>query len=339
MFLVRESQAGDLDQILKVAEHLDSYNLPFDREAIKEILERSAAAFAGTIPESERSFTFVVENHDTGEIVGTSMLYAQHGTRSSPHVYLDVLQDEHYSETLGKYMVHQALLIGYNYNGPTEIGGLILLPEYRGHAESLGKLVSFARFLYIAMNRSVFRDEVLSELLPQLEEDGTSRMWKHFGKRFTGLPYREADRLSKDNKEFIKSLFPQGMVHTSLFPKEVRDEIGQVGEQTKGVQKMLTDIGFRYANQIDPFDGGPHFSARTDEITLVANATRHTFSGSGEQDESADRHLVACAPSEGHGFRACWTTLKSSQGELQLAPEVAEVLALAADGEFWAVVA
>lgn len=337
MFLVRESQAEDLDQILKVAEHLDSYNLPFDREAIKEILERSGAAFAGKLPPVERSFTFVVENHETGEIVGTSMLYAQHGTHSSPHVYLDVLQDEHYSETLGKYMVHQALLIGYNYNGPTEIGGLILLPEYRGHAESLGKLVSFARFLYIAMNRSVFRDEVLSELLPQLEEDGTSRMWKHFGKRFTGLPYREADRLSKDNKEFIKSLFPQGMVHTSLFPKEVRDEIGQVGEQTKGVQRMLTKIGFRYANQIDPFDGGPHFIARTNEITLVANAKRHTLSATKEQNESGERYLAASAPNEGRGFRACWATLEASQAEAQLAPGVAKVLELAADDEFWAV--
>jgi arginine N-succinyltransferase len=35
---------------------------------------------------------------------------------------------------------------------------------------------------------------------------------------------------------------------------------------------MLRRIGFEYAGQIDPFDGGPHFAARTDEITLVANA-------------------------------------------------------------------
>ena len=28
---------------------------------------------------------------------------------------------------------------GYNYSGPTEIGGLILLPEYRRSSEALGK--------------------------------------------------------------------------------------------------------------------------------------------------------------------------------------------------------
>ena len=32
---------------------------------------------------------------------------------------------------------------------------------------------------------------------------------------------------------------------------------------------MLSRIGFRYAERVDPFDGGPHFIAPTDEITLI----------------------------------------------------------------------
>ena len=36
---------------------------------------------------------------------------------------------------------------------------------------------------------------------------------------------------------------------------------------------MLRRIGFDYAGQIDPFDGGPHFMAGTDDITLVKNAS------------------------------------------------------------------
>jgi arginine N-succinyltransferase len=32
---------------------------------------------------------------------------------------------------------------------------------------------------------------------------------------------------------------------------------------------MLRRIGFEYADRIDPFDGGPHFIAKTDDITLV----------------------------------------------------------------------
>jgi arginine N-succinyltransferase len=53
----------------------------------------------------------------------------------------------------------------------------------------------------------------------------------------------------------------------------VQELIGQVGPNTKAVEKVLREIGFTYAHRIDPFDGGPHFQARTDDITLV-RATR-----------------------------------------------------------------
>jgi arginine N-succinyltransferase len=32
---------------------------------------------------------------------------------------------------------------------------------------------------------------------------------------------------------------------------------------------MLARIGFRYAQRVDPFDGGPHFVASTDDVPLV----------------------------------------------------------------------
>lgn len=339
MFVVRESRPDDVEGILAVAKHLDSVNLPYKRDVIVEILARSAESFTASIPIVDREYTFVLEDPETGQIVGTSMLYAQHGTHKSPHVYLDVLQDEHYSETLDTYLVHQALRIGYNYNGPTEIGGLVVLPEYRGHAQQLGKLLSCTRFLFIAMNREVFRDEVLSELMPRLEEDGTSRLWKHFGKRFTGLQYREADQLSKNNKEFIKSLFPQGMVHTSLFPKAVQAEIGEVGPQTKGVEKLLTRIGFRYSYQIDPFDGGPHFAAPTDDITLVANAKRVSLVVAKEQEGTprAGKRLVAIGRGEGHPFRCTWTTHEPGSLDMIVSREVAAALEIGEGAEAWTV--
>ncbi|MCP4449448.1 MAG: arginine N-succinyltransferase [Myxococcales bacterium] len=340
MFVVRESRPEDVEEILAVAKHLDSYNLPYNREVIIEILQRSSASFAGTIPIVEREFTFVVEDTDAKRIVGTSMLYAQHGTHHSPHVYLDVLQDEHYSETLDTYLVHQALRIGYNYNGPTEIGGLIVLPEFRGHAQSLGKLLSCSRFLFIAMHRDVFRDTILSELLPRLEGDGTSRLWKHYGKRFTGLTYREADQLSKDNKEFIKSLFPQGMVYTSLFPKDVQAEIGEVGPQTKGVERLLRRIGFYYANQIDPFDGGPHFEASTDTITLVANASEVSLASSDTslpEPEEREFHLVAMPRNGEDGFRCTWSPHPPSDSRLALSVDVAKALQAEAGDAAWTV--
>ena len=70
-------------------------------------------------------------------------------------------------------------------------------------------MLSYVRFLFIGMHRDRFRDEVLSELLPPLEPDGTTALWEALGRQFTGLSYQEADRLSKDNKEFIQRAVPR----------------------------------------------------------------------------------------------------------------------------------
>lgn len=272
MFRIRQSLPGDVDQVLAVAEHLDTVNLPAERKHVEGIIERSVKSFASEVPAVDREFLFVLEDLRAKRIIGTSIIYAQHGTKRAPHIFFRVENDERYSYTLDKYFVHQTLRIGYNYNGPTEIGGLILLPEYRRNSEALGKALSYVRFLFMRIHRPLFRDHVLSELLPPLEPDGTSLLWEAMGRKFTGLTYLEADLISKDNKEFINALFPDDPIHTELLPEEARVLIGKVGADTRGVEKMLRRIGFDYAEQIDPFDGGPHFTAATDQISIVRDA-------------------------------------------------------------------
>ncbi len=266
MFLIRDIAPADLDGLEKAAVHLDSVNLPDDRAALAAIIERSCASFAGALPIADRCFTFVAAEAgargQASEPVGTSMLFAQHGSRRAPHVFFDVLEEERYSDTLDRHFAHRVLRIGYNYKGLTEVGGLVLRPEFRRHPERLGRSLAFVRFLYLARHRSLFRDEVLSELMPPLETDGTSLLWEALGRKFTGLTYQEADRLSQTNKEFIRALFPQDPIYATLLPPHVQALIGQVGPDTKGVEKMLREAGFSYANRIDPFDGGPHFRAR-----------------------------------------------------------------------------
>jgi len=163
------------------------------------------------------------------------------------------------------------------------------------------------RFLFMRMHRPLFRDQVISELLPPLEPDGTSKLWEALGRRFTGLTYQEADRLSKDNKEFIHALFPDDPIHTELLSDEVRALIGQVGEETRAVEKMLRRIGFEYANQIDPFDGGPHFIANTDSISVVRDAVELEVrdAAADVDDEEGNRRwaIVGCE-SPGAKFRA-----------------------------------
>src|SRR5215510_6376571 len=161
MFRIRQSYREDVEQVLAVAEHLDTVNLPADRGHIERILDRAERSFTEDLPTLEREYVFVLEDLRKHRIIGTSIIYAQHGTKRAPHIFFRVENDERYSYTLDRYFVHRTLRIGYNYDGPTEIGGLILLPEYRRNVHALGKALSYVRFLFIRIHRPLFRDHVL----------------------------------------------------------------------------------------------------------------------------------------------------------------------------------
>ncbi len=274
MLVLREVSVDDLDGLHRVAAHLNSVNLPADRAILEGQIEHSRRSFSGQLDVFKREYLFVLVDPERQEILGTSMIHAQHGTRRAPHIFFDVMEDERYSESLDRHFVHKVLRIGYNFHGPTEIGGLVLQPSHRRHPQALGKWLSYVRFLYMALHRDRFRDDVISELMPPLEPDGTSLLWEAVGRNFTGMSYQEADRISQTNKEFIRTLFPAEPIYLSLLPRRVQEIVGQVGPATQGVEKMLRQIGFEYAKRIDPFDGGPHFIAKTDEISLVQASTR-----------------------------------------------------------------
>lgn len=290
---IRAAGTGDLDELYGLARFLNTVNLPDDQAAIARILEVSERSFRGEISEPrDREYIFLLRDREQGRAIGTSMIIAQLGRPGEPYIYLDVDREEKYSATLRKHFVHKVLSARYSFDGPTEIGGLVVHPDYRNATEKLGTLISFVRFLFIGVQRGDFRDELLAELLPPLEPDGTSHLWEALGRHFTDLTYSEADRLSKRNKEFISGLFPQGEIYATLLPPRAQAVIGAVGNQTRGVEKILRRVGFRYAERVDPFDGGPHFIARTDDVSLV-RAVRRVELVHDAALRPAERFLVA----------------------------------------------
>ena len=268
VLLLRDARRSDLPSLARLAKVLDTVNLPHDERALAQIVDRSIRSFSGRIRDPlRRHYVFVAEAR--GRVVGTSMVIAQHGTRESPCTFFDVSEREHYSSTIDRHFRHPVLSIGYHFDGPTEIGGLVVEPRARGAPEHPGKQLAFVRFLYMAMHRDRFRETVLAELMPPLTRDGRSRFWEAFGRRFTGLDYRTADRLSRENKEFIQQLFPPVDVYATLFSAGVRKHLGEVGPNTEPVRRLLERVGFRPVSRIDPFDGGPHYEARLEDVTLV----------------------------------------------------------------------
>jgi arginine N-succinyltransferase len=334
---IRGAVPSDEDQLLAVAHHLNTVNLPDDRAAIQAILDHAHKSFTGAVKDPKRrEYVFVLVDTAQNKIVGTSMVIAQLGRKDAPYIYFDVILEERYSATLDRHFSHTTLSIGYSYNGPTEIGGLILAPEYRKATERLGQFISYVRFLYIRMHRELFRDEVLAELLPPLEPDGTSHLWDAVGHKFTGLSYAEADRLSKQNKEFIRGLFPEGPIYATLLSPKAQEVIGKVGVQTRGVEKMLRRIGFRYADRVDPFDGGPHFSAPTDEVSLVKRAHLAKVTKITRDVIVKSRSLVAIELKEAPYFRCVLAECAPvADDAVMLNEDTASHLNVAVGGEVW----
>jgi arginine N-succinyltransferase len=335
---IRGAVPADEDQLFDVATHLNTVNLPADRGEIRGLLDYAQRSFTGAIKDPRRrEYVFVVVDRERNRIVGTSMIIGQLGRRDAPYIYVDVFEEERYSATLDRHFRHVVLKIGYSYNGPTEIGGLIVSPEYRKQPEKLGLLISYVRFLFIKLHRDWFRDELLAELLPPLEPDGTSHLWNALGRKFTDMTYAEADRLSKKNKEFIKGLFPEGPVYASLLPQDAQDVIGKVGMQTKGVERMLRRVGFRYAWRVDPFDGGPHFTAPTDEVSLVQRTQEARVSRLvPEAEASKARALVAIEQPGPPYFRSVATPFRLEEGAaLEITAEAAHALGIAEGAPVW----
>jgi arginine N-succinyltransferase len=339
VYLIRDGQKSDLPGLRKLASELNTVNLPDDERELSSILEKSARSFDGRIRDAfQREYLFVMEEPRSGKVIGSSLIISQHGTRDAPHIFFDVYEKEHYSHSVDRHFRHRVLSIGYNFDGPTEIGGLVVDPQFRGQGKP-GKQLSYVRFLYIAMHRPRFRDRILVELLPRLEEDGRSPLWEALGRKFTGLSYQDADRLSRENKEFIQQLFPPGEIYATLFSQKIQEAIGEVGPESVGARAMLTKIGFRYDERIDPFDGGPHHSAPTELIEPIrcfrrAKLARQRLpTGAEPSPGEVDERLVAVERGQGRNrFRAVRTVCAFRDAEAQL-PQAAVDALEAEDGE------
>ncbi|MFU8805374.1 MAG: arginine N-succinyltransferase, partial [Bradymonadaceae bacterium] len=330
MFVVREVQPGDLDDLEELAGHLDTLNLPADRARLEAIITCSQNSFSAVIRQpADREYVFVLCDLERDKVIGTGMIIAQHGTFRRPSVYFNVLEEQKYSETLEKLFLHQVLQLTFKYDGATEIGALILHPDYQKHPRKLGKLLSFVRFLFIGLHREYFRDQIVAELLPPLNPDGTSELWNCLGANFTDLDYLTADKLSRENVEFIRSLFPHTPIYTALLPENVRDKIGRVGEPTMPVKKMLESLGFEYDHSIDPFDGGPTYAVSTDQCELVRRTHRSIFEGELDEGAEAEGQAFVALETEtdSERFRAFVADyVRTDEGYLLRAPELAALV-------------
>lgn len=324
MFILRSVEPKDLKDLHHLSTIMTFINLPPDEELINQKIESSMKSFNNPSSDlSKNYYIFVLENFETSEILGVSMIHAQHGTEQEPHFYLTVGQEAKFSQTINTGFVHGTLKLGLDTNGPTEIGGLILNPEFRGSPDKLGKQLSFVRFLFMAQHPERFKPMVHSELLPPLDKFGNSPLWESVGRRFLNMNYVEADILSRNNKEFILSLFPSENIYQTLLPMDARESIGKVGKETEPVKKMLESIGFKYTKEVDPFDGGPHYRCALKDIQPIKDRITGVLISNKNFDPQKARDVMINLKHPQHDFFALRTKLQvHGDGQLSMDPQI-----------------
>ncbi len=306
MYVIRQARPDDASILLKLAQMVHFINLPADPEIIGDKIRRSQMSFEGSMTELTRAvYMFAIEDDTTGNLLGTSQIIPQIGTPEAPNTYFKVRSRTMYADDLQQGMTHTTLQLGSIDDGPTEVGGLILAPSYRGHPAKLGRTLSLIRFHYIGLHRERFRDDLLAEMMARLTPEGTNAFWEHLGRRFINLTYTEADRLSSRSKAFILKLMPTEEIYVTILPPEARMLIGKVGKDTEPAKAMLERMGFKYEDHIDPFDGGPHLHARTSDVSIVRETKRIKLGAACTRSRAKGEALVSFEGED--GFRAVAT--------------------------------
>ncbi|MGZ3794793.1 MAG: arginine N-succinyltransferase [Pseudobdellovibrionaceae bacterium] len=321
-FIVRAVHHDDLNQLVDLAKQFSLLNLPGDRKVLSQKIDRSVQSFAGKLAKSQSEYLFVLEDTEEKLIVGSSLVIAKHGTEEVPHCFFKILKRDMFSQDLGVGFIHQVLRFQLDNDGPTEIGGLLVDKVYRRRPEKLGKQISLARFLYMGLHPEKFESRVLCELTPPLTEEGRSEFWEALGRRFTGLPYQEADMLSQSHKEFIESLFPKDDIYLCLLDGKARLVLGRVGEATKPAQHLLESIGFEYLDEVDPFDGGPHYGANVEDILPIKLGKRVKLQHFNEASYK-DHGLLGTANED---FRAAVVSYDLRDNEIAIPKKIREAL-------------
>lgn len=339
MYLIRRTELSDLDILFKLSKTVHFINLPPDKDIIEAKIHRSIRCFEAVAEgvEVEKTggnnsaaggsplFMFTIEDCETGNCVGTSMVIAGMGTAGHPNLSFKLEQRHFFSQDLQQGTTHMVATLFADESAPSEIGGLILGPSFRGHPHKLGKQLSLVRFHFMGLHRERFSDRILAEMMAPITADGQNAFWDHLGRKFINLPYHQADVFCQFSREFMTSLLPKEPLYLTLLPPEARRMIGQVGKDTIPARKMLEGLGFKYTGRIDPFDGGPHLEAMIGDITLVKDTTRFKWAGECHSDDAKDSGFVSLMH-EGGDFRAVYAPVNIKGDKLSMPEEWASLI-------------
>jgi len=257
MLIVRRVHESDLDALFELIQRSEYglTTLKISKDALAARIEKSIFAFLQKSAKPDGlPYVFVMEDLSKGEIVGTSSIYSKVGGFEPLYNY-QIKQSRHASDDLDVEKNIDVLHLSAEHDGPTEVGSLFLSPDYWGGGH--GRLLSLARFLFMAEFQERFEKEVIAEMRGVVGEDGKSPLWAALGSYFFQVDFPKAETMTSQSKKFIADLMPKHPIYIPLLPEDAQAVIGQVHNNTRPALSVLKKEGFEWRNFVDIFDGGP----------------------------------------------------------------------------------
>ncbi|WP_137886684.1 arginine N-succinyltransferase [Pseudomonas sp. 2FE] len=288
--IVRPVCRADLPALLELARSAGTglTTLPADPARLEHRVNWAEKTFAGEAERADADYLFVLES-DAGEVVGISALAGAVGLRE-PWYNFRVGLTVGASQSLSINRQMPTLFLGNDMTGNSELCSLFL---HAGHRSGLnGRLLSKARFLFLAEFPELFGDKVIAEMRGYSDAQGVSPFWEGLGRHFFKMDFSRADYLTGiGNKAFIAELMPKFPFYTCFLPEAARAVIGRVHPNTEPALGMLKAEGFRHQDFIDIFDGGPLIECETANIRAVRDS-RSLVLAIGTPGEDAPPYLI-----------------------------------------------
>ncbi|AMO75042.1 MULTISPECIES: arginine/ornithine succinyltransferase subunit alpha [Pseudomonas] len=273
MLVMRPAQAADLQQVQRLAADspVGVTSLPDDAERLKEKILASEASFAAEVSyNGEESYFFVLEDTQTGQLVGCSAIVASAGF-SEPFYSFRNETFVHASRELKIHNKIHVLSLCHDLTGNSLLTSFYVQRELVN--TPIAELNSRGRLLFMASHPERFADAVVTEIVGYSDEQGESPFWNAVGRNFFDLNYSEAEKLSGlKSRTFLAELMPHYPIYVPLLPDEAQEAMGQVHPRAQITFDILMREGFETDNYIDIFDGGPTLHARTSGIRSIAQS-------------------------------------------------------------------
>jgi len=309
MIVIRPVDYIDIDQLYNLARKVGPgmTTFPANRGILLKKIIASKKAFSTAINKDHaNSFLMVLENTKTKELMGTAGVYSNIGVEEPFYSFKLLTRTKHSSEIQSK--VHSKTLNLVNeYTSDTEIGTLILDPDFRG--SGYGKLLSKCRYLLVAQFREIFSTRIVAELRGWSDENAMSPFWESIGKHFFGgMTYDQADHLcATTDNQFIADLMPDYPIYIDLLPEDAQSVIGKPHDIGVPALNMLIKEGFLFENYVDIFDGGPTVHADIENIETIRNSEKYVIDSFLDKHNGESDYLVCNTSLD--NFRVCQTQI------------------------------